>query len=388
MVTLQSADNALKTLYLGVVADQLNTNVNPVLARIKQTSQDVWGKEIQKVAPFGLNGGVGAGTEDGELPTAAGNNYAKFVLPLKNLYGTLNISDKAIRASSSNAGAFVNLLNAEMEGLLKASSFNFGRMLFGDGSGKIATVIGDDGDTIFVDSIKNIMEGMVVDIRDTSGNVIASGGGRRILSINRADKQVTLSGTLPSAIAENQVLTVQGSYNNEITGFGKIFSDTGSLYGLDRAENKWMIPYMKSSVGAISEVGLQTAIDYLDEVAGSSVDFIVCSSGVKRAYQDHLASFKRNIDVMELAGGYRALSYNGIPLISDRFCGAGDMYLLNTADFNLHQLCDWQWLEGEDGRVIKQINGRPVYTATLVKYADMICNRPIGQAKLSGITEK
>ena len=52
MVTLQSAENALKTLYLGVVSDQLNTNANPLLAMIEQTSSDVWGKEIRKLAPL------------------------------------------------------------------------------------------------------------------------------------------------------------------------------------------------------------------------------------------------------------------------------------------------------------------------------------------------
>ena len=46
MVTMTSADNALKSLYLGVVSEQLNTGVNPLLAKIKQTTQDVWGKEI------------------------------------------------------------------------------------------------------------------------------------------------------------------------------------------------------------------------------------------------------------------------------------------------------------------------------------------------------
>ena len=140
MVTLQSAENALKTLYLGVVSDQLNTNANPLLAMIEQTSSDVWGKEIRKLAPFGINGGIGAGTETGDLPSSAQNNYAQFVLTLKNLYGTIEISDKAIRASQNNSGAFVNMLSAEMEGLLKASKFNFGRMLYGDGSGKLATV--------------------------------------------------------------------------------------------------------------------------------------------------------------------------------------------------------------------------------------------------------
>ena len=114
MVTLTTANNALKEVYLGVLSNQLNTSINPLLSRINQTSADVWGKEIVKVAPFGINGGIGAGDEAGELPASAGNNYVKFVSELKNLYGKIEISDKAIRASENSAGAFVNLLNAEM----------------------------------------------------------------------------------------------------------------------------------------------------------------------------------------------------------------------------------------------------------------------------------
>ena len=64
------------------------------------------------------------------------------------------------------------------------------------------------------------------------------------------------------------------------------------------------------------------------------------------------------------------------------------MYLLNTEDFRLHQLCDWQWLEGENGRVLHQVASKACYTATLVKYAELMCCRPCGQAMLSGITEK
>ena len=80
MVTISSAENALKNLYLGVVADQLNTGINPLFAKIKQTTSDVWGKNIVKLVPYGINGGVGAGTETGDLPIASGNNYAQFTL--------------------------------------------------------------------------------------------------------------------------------------------------------------------------------------------------------------------------------------------------------------------------------------------------------------------
>ena len=45
-------------------------------------------------------------------------------------------------------------------------------------------------------------------------------------------------------------------------------------------------------------------------------------------------------------------------------------------------------MEGDDGKVLKQVAGKPVYTATPVKYAELMCYRPCGQAKLTGITEK
>jgi len=132
---------------------------------------------------------------------------------------------------------------------------------------------------------------------------------------------------------------------------------------------------------------MQRAIDNLEENADSKVDFIVCSAGVKRNYQEYFTSYRTNVDIMELTGGYKAISYNGIPLVSDRFVKPNTMFLLNTQEFKLHQLCDWNWLTGEDGRVIKQNQGKPTYSATLVKYADIICDKPSGQAMIEGIVE-
>ena len=395
MVTLQTADNALKEVYLGVVSEQLNTSINPLLARINQTTSDVWGKEIRKLAPYGINGGIGAGDEDGNLPNAAGNNYAQFVLELKNLYGKIEISDKAVRASQNSAGAFVNLLNAEMEGLIKASSFNFGRMLYGDGTGILASIESNTGNTVTVDRVTNLIEGMVVDIVSKADGAVYSGGkALRITSIDRVNKVVTVNMTLATGAftSGTHAFCVQGSFGKEITGLSAIFKPTGSLYGLNRSLYSWMTPYMKDISNEdektnITDIIMQSAIDELDEVADSKVDFIVCSAGVKRNYQEYFNSYRTNVDIMELNGGYKAISYNGIPLVSDRFVKPNTMYLLNTKEFNLHQLCDWQWLEGEDGRVIKQTQNKPTYTATLVKYADIICDQPSGQAMIEGIKE-
>ncbi len=380
MIDLTTAQNALKDAYLSAACNQLNTKTNPLLAKIKQSSSDVYGKQIIKMAPVGLNGGIGAGSETGELPTANENNYVQFKTTLKNLYGTIEISDKAIRASANSNGAFVDLLNAEMEGLINSSKFNLGRMLYGDGSGLVGTVESCSNGVATMKSVKNLIEGMVVDVyTGTTLNQTL-----RIAYVDRVDKKVYFTST-PSEIAAGDNFYVQGSKDNEITGLGAIFSNSATLYGLNRADNRWLSPYTKNVQDDISDTVLQEAVDHLEENTGSNIDFITCGAKVKRMYQDYLATYRRNIDVTVLEGGYKAISFNGIPIVSDRFVEDDTLYMLDTSKFTLHQLCDWEWIEGEGGKILRQKAGYPAYTATLVKYADLICDQPNGQAKLTGI---
>ena len=131
---------------------------------------------------------------------------------------------------------------------------------------------------------------------------------------------------------------------------------------------------------------MQEAIDVLETRAGSNIDFIAVSSEAKYAYMEYMAQYKRNIDYMNLDGGFRSPSFNGIPLVYDRFVPSGYMYLLDTSAFHLHQLCDWRFLETENGNVLRQNQGYPTYTATLVKYCDLICDRPNGQGVITGAT--
>ena len=383
MVTLQTADNALKNVYLGVVANQLNVNANPLLARIKRTSKDVWGKEIRKLAPFGINGGVGAGGETDALPDASGNGYVQFVSELKNLYGKIEISDKAVRASQNNIGAFVNLLTDEMEGLVKASAFNLGRMLYGDGSGLLATVASVSSKTVTCDKVNNLIEGMLVDVYSSSAKVNTTP--LKITYVDRVNKTFTYTGTT-GTIAQSYKVYVQGSKDKEISGLGKIFdSSATSIYGVSKSDNPWLKPYTSATEKEISDLVIQEAIDFLDMNVDSQINFISCSSKVRRAYQEYLGAYRRNIDIAVLEGGYKTITHNGIPVVADRFVDDDTLYLLNTNDFTLHELCDWQWLQGEDGRILKQKEGYPTYSATLVKYAELICDKPCGQAKISGI---
>lgn len=381
MVTLQTAENALKSVYLGTITDIMNTKVNPLLTKIEQTATDVWGKEIHTACKVGLNGGFGAGSESGPLPAAKENMYVQFVSTLKNLYGKIEISDKAIRAGSDERGAFTDILNAEIEGLLNASKFNLGRMLYGDGSGYLCTMSsGNPTDGFSVSSTRNIAPGMVVDIENGNTSIAK---GIRITEVDHENGIIRMDD--PSEFPGGD-LYVQGSKGNELTGLGAIFGNSEYLYGNRRKDIASVLPTTREHNSTLDEIVIQEVIDNVENHANSTINFIGVSADVKYAYQEYMAQYKRNIDIMNLDGGFKSLSFNGIPLVYDRFIERGAMYLLDTTKFKIHQLCDWRFLENINGKILHQSEGKPVYTATLVKYCDLICSNPKGQAKITGIT--
>ncbi|MCL2598366.1 MAG: phage major capsid protein [Firmicutes bacterium] len=381
MITIQSADNILKSVYLDAISDLLNTKTNPLLAKIEKTSNYVSGKEIRKALKLSIDGGIGAGDETGDLPSSSPSLYAQAVMPLKNLYGQIEISDKVLRAGSDEKGAFTNILNNSLEGLLEASRFNLSRMLYGDSTGLVAKGVqnGAAGTLSVISNMGVLIEGMVVDIYDDTDTMVYSKVGiknidRRAKTIDFYDSSITLDTA--------SFVYASGSRDKELTGLGAIFDTTKSIYGLDRSIYKVLNPYLDPAGDAVSDIAFQKAIDTVESYTNGSIDYIACANDVKLAYQAYLSTYKRNVDVLELAGGYKTISYNGIPIVGERFIDNGIAYMLDSKAFKMNQLCDWQFIEGDSGRVLRQTQGKPTYTATLVKYCDIMCERPNAQAKL------
>lgn len=281
MISTYNVENSLKSIYLSAITDRLNTQTHPLLAKIEQTSGDVWGKEIRSAREYN-------------------DKPYQFVSTLKNLYAQVEISDKIIRLFGDyGASAFVNLMNDEFEQLLSTARNNISRMLFSD------------------------------------------------------DRDV-----------------------KDLTGIADIFDITKPLYGIERKETPLLTPIIKN-VSELNDIIIEQVIDEV-ELNGGMVDFIAVSRDMKYVYMEQ----HKNIDIVQLDGGFKALSHNGIPLIYDKYIPQGTMYLLDTSKFKLHQLCDWRWLESDTGRILRKTPNKETYTATLVKYADIVCDSPNCQAMI------
>lgn len=300
MITIANADAALKDYYLDAVNAQLDGEVSPFFNAIAKTCENVFGKDVKiAIAKGGMNGVV-AGAEDGELPSPRSNRYYGVTLPLKNVYGTIEISDKALRASGNATGAFVNLLNAEMEGLVAGAKANFARMLYGDGNGLICTVISKKTDhTLAVNSAKSYFKGMKVTVGASTpfdATVTAVDGEKGIVTLDKDCKDVVFSG--------GEKICVAGAEGNEIIGLAGIF-DGEKLYGYDKSEEAYFNPFVRHcSSASLTEGDIIDVIDGLEEACDGKVNMILCSHKVRKQIAKLMTSSRRIVNTAEIAAGY------------------------------------------------------------------------------------
>jgi hypothetical protein len=382
-LNMTAASEALKINYLPALRYQLNT-ANPILSVIERNSESVVGSEIRMALRYGRQGGVGNRAEDGTLPTPNSRKTKQASFGTKNLFARIQISDKTMKASRSRDGAFVSLLEAELEDAQTDAKDQMSRQCFGDGTGKLATLTAVTAvTTVGVSNAQYLYEGMLVDV--LSNTNVVKNSELEILTVDDINNTITLSAAVTTVATD--YITPAGNYAQELTGFGAVFTADNTLYGINRATNKWFNPTLKGSMGSISEVGIQQLIDNVDQKAGGKTNFLLSSYGVRRAYQDLLLATKRTTDVMKLKGGYETLTFNGMPFAVDKYTPAGTLYGLDLTTWNLYHIEDWDWLS-EDGAVLHRVSNKPVWEASLVRYCDLGCSKPKGNFMATGITER
>ncbi len=396
MTTLQVVAEALKEFYLPGLRYQLNDKASPFLAQVEKKTENVVGKEIVMAMRYGRVGGIGNRADDGELPTPNSRKTKQARWETKNLFSRFQITDKTIKASRTSAGAFASLLEQEISDCEADAKLDLSRQALGNGVGTLATVTsvvtggGANSQVFTVDTTMYLAEGMIVDLIDVSTTPdapLANATGMEVLLVDDENKSVTVKpgASIATSAAVDDYLVVSGNLGKELTGVAAVMS-AGTLYGLSRTTYPWLKAYTKAVNGAISENIIQAAIDRVETKTSSQINFIQCAYDVRRAYIGLLSANKQTVNSLELKGGWKAISYNGIPLVADKYLPNGTMDLLDLNDWAMYQMSDFEWMDA-DGAVLTRVANKAAYEATLYKYCDLGCQRPAGQARLSGISE-
>ena len=142
-----------------------------------------------------------------------------------------------------------------------------------------------------------------------------------------------------------------------------------------------MINKIKEYEGILRNYAYAEILDYPRFIKQSNRD--VWGKYIRRLYKDEKGDYYE--DRHELENWYVTVQITKDTKLEDivaecnTFCREKDtqgISLEESGNYTCHQLCDWRWLEGDDGKIIregKNLHGQCVeYYATLVKYAKIL----------------
>ena len=378
--TIAHLSAVLKEAYLPAFRNQITTDPSPFMEKIRKIP--LTNNIITASAPLGLNGGFAFGaTDGGDAPKAGAQRYAGFKIEAKNMYVNIEISDKTVKLGSSDASAMLNAFDQEVKSAYNAANFNVGRALFGDGTGKLATITANSGNTITVDDSAKLREGMLVDLYTSSGTVSVETA--RVVAINRHTNVVTLD---KAGIASGFV-TVQKSYGNEICGIGAVMDDSvTSLYGVEKAGNEWIKPAVVDGQGEVSDIILYNGISDAAKYKNTKIDMLLCGDEAFKAYQLYMRTNNTVLvdKTMKFKGGAVGYIINvgsqEVVLVNESFVPAGEIWGVCTSDWQLHHT-DLDFATVDDSSAFERIPGTTRFGALLAMYGNLLCENPGGCVK-------
>lgn len=373
--------------YLPLFDNLLTTNPSPFMAKIKK--ETLTSAEIVSGAPLGINGGFGFGEEGLATPAAGGQLYERFKATAKDAYVNLAISVKATKLGTK-AGSLVDALHSEIESAYKSAEWNMGRALFGNGTGILTTIkaLSSAGNVITVDNTAYLKEGLIIDIYATGGSSPVTGGKqRRITSVDRKNKTITISGEAQAFAAG--FITVQNSYNREITGIGAIFdTSVTSLYDVKKADNPALYPTEVDAQGDISDGIITNALLDAEDDKNSAVDMLLCGRDAYNAYIEYLRTNNVRVEEIskEISGGFKAIKFiignREVDVVYEKFVPSKEMWGVETGSF-IYKRTPFDFATLDKANAFTLMENNSVYRALLASYGELICKNPGGCVRIS-----
>ena len=386
--SLVNATNILKYDYLPVWKNQINIDPSPFFEKIAKTQ--LVSEKIRGGAPVGLNGGFGFGTELGATPASGAQRYEGFEINPVSMYVTIEISDKALKLGGGK-GSMVPLLDREIRGSYDAAKWNIARSVFGDGTGKLGTFSGALAGvtSITLNNVDNVISGLIIDVYDaTAGTKAASGV--RVTDVNDSTKTITVDTAVTSAHAG--FITVQNSYNNEITGLSAIFDDSvTALYGVTKSTNLWIKPSVIDADNLITDTVLYRAVQKAQKRTGANIDMIMMADDSFLAYQNYMN--ESNVKVVQGqkfsggAVGYKVLvGSKEIDVVNESHVPAGKSWCVDTASFKM-ETNELGFMNEEGGSAFVRVEGYAKYQAAMSQYGNLMCDLPGGCVEITNCAE-
>lgn len=295
------------------------------LQRIEETSdgmrEDHTGRYVVIPLTIRRPQGLGSRSERGILPLPGKTGYVGTRLEIGTQYGVGEITAQTLQLVDGEPGAAIDALDEELTNLRESFTKDYARMVYGDGSGQLATVVSVTGNEIELDSIQYLAEDMRLDAVNAAMDTVEASN-FLVEEVDDENKTITVDDA--TDVAAGMHLVRNGNLDQEITGFGALIDDTRPVQNLDPDdERKWKAVVKGGSARAYSELELTAQFQRIRRQAGAEKEptVVFTEDGIERAIFQELAANREFHNTVEFGHGYSALPFNRgsrtVPIVTD-----------------------------------------------------------------------
>src|SRR6185369_10675762 len=245
--------------------------------------------------------------EGGGLPVAGSQSTKNLTIPVKSIFGRIELSERVMKVSKTDKGSFIRAMDLAQKGIVNDVSRQRNRALAGFGAGTLAVVssgansttqtLKDPGGVVGTVNIPRFIKvGMLVAIVDPTGVTVR--GVQTVTAV--ATTTITLDVAINSTTSDlvtlgtNSLGSNEDSFGDESMGILGLADSTTfvtTLFGLDRslAANSFFRSQVLTSVGSLNQDVIQRGVDNCEEVSGQYIDTFVCHSSLRREIQKLIA---------------------------------------------------------------------------------------------------
>lgn len=397
--SLTTLSNILKDFYLPPVVEQLNNKVL-LFKRLDSSNEELVGNQAVIPLHTQRSGGIGPAGDGVALPAAGSQGYAKAVYDIKPQYGRIRVTGLAMEKTSKEAGAFLQALKGEIDGIRQDLQRDMARQAYGDGTGLIAQCGTTTASNTVVLASKEALRkghiyiGMVVDI-GTAADARAIATGRNVTDVSISGTTITIDGAVVTTGATHFVsrsgaalATTGGAVAaGEINGLSNLVSAAAATVGGINdasAGNSYWQNQRDTTTSTLTSDALVQNMNQVN-LQGGELSAMISTYGMQRKLFGLLQSQVRYVEPMKIEGGFRTLEFNGQPFIADRDAPFGKIFLLDERFLKVFANRDWHWLD-EDGHILKWVTGFDAWEAVLARYLNIGVTRRNVQLIMSNLS--
>lgn len=411
--TVTTLDYALKEYYSEQRVESLTLSENVLTDLLDKDTMtgDVLPLPVIYASPQGIGNTSFSGVQ-GNKTSATG---VKWNITLGDMFGYIELGDKALKAAEGNMGSFLDHTMTEIDELLQQMGNDYNAQVWGNGGGALGQRASIATDTVTLTNkfdVTNFEVGMTVtaSANDGSGSAHTQrAGSTTIASLDYEAGTVTLaSAAAITGFANSDYIFRQYAFAGDqsqtaiVKGLQAWVPSSApsstSFFGVDRTPSTKLSGYRLPSTaatGTIEERFRKLATRMYRQFGTKPKYGFLEPENWERLAQNLENNGFREITVKNATGSYgydglkmRGNSFGSIEILADRHCPTATGWMINPKHMKLRSYRKLFHPMNEDGFKMLRVNNAAAYECRYVNYSQLTVQKPsdVGRAAMPSVT--